>query len=107
MQGKKVVAYASQQLKTHEKNYPTHDLELATVIFAQKIWRHHLYGSTFTVFSDHKSLKYLFDQKEIKMRQRMWMDTLKDYDFSLEYHPGNANFVADSLSRQHCLPLQQ
>jgi hypothetical protein len=70
MQHRKVVAYASRQLKTHEKNYPTHDLELAAVVFALKIWRHHLYGATFEVFSDHKSLKYLFDQKELNMRQR-------------------------------------
>ena len=67
MQHKRAVAYASRQLKVHEKNYPTHDLELAAVVFALKIWRHHLYGCTFVVFSDHKSLKYLFDQKELNM----------------------------------------
>jgi hypothetical protein len=100
MQHRKVVAYASRQLKTHEKNYPTHDLELAAVVFALKIWRHHLYGATFEVFSDHKSLKYLFDQKELNMRQRRWMEFLKDYDFTLLYHPGKANVVADALSRK-------
>jgi hypothetical protein len=105
MQDQKVVAYASRQLKTHEKNYPTHDLELAAIVFALKIWRHHLYGGTFTVFSDHKSLKYLFDQKELNMRQRRRMDTLKDYDFSLQYHPGKANVVADALSRQNALAV--
>ncbi|XP_073224786.1 uncharacterized protein [Cicer arietinum] len=88
MQHKKAVAYASRQLKIHERNYPTHDLELAAVVFALKIWRHYLYGCTFTVFSDHKSLKYLFDQKELNMRQRRWMETLKDFDFTLQYHPG-------------------
>ena len=77
MQEKKVVAYASRQLKVHERNYPTHDLELATIVFALKIWRHYLYGAQFRVFSDHKSLKYLFDQKELNMRQRRWMEFLK------------------------------
>ena len=100
MQHKQVVAYASRQLKTHEKNYPTHDLELAAIIFALKIWRHYLYGCTFEVFSDHKSLKYLFDQKELNIRQRRWMEFIKDYDFTLQYHPGKANVVADALSRK-------
>jgi hypothetical protein len=100
MQDGKVVAYASRQLRTHERNYPTHDLELAAVVFALKIWRHYLYGSRFEVFSDHKSLKYLFDQKELNMRQRRWLELLKDYDFSLNYHPGKANVVADALSRK-------
>ncbi|XP_022641613.1 uncharacterized protein LOC106773250 [Vigna radiata var. radiata] len=100
MQEKRVVAYASRQLKVHEKNYPTHDLELAAVVFALKIWRHYLYGSQFQVFSDHKSLKYLFDQKELNMRQCRWMEFLKDYDFDLLYHPGKANVVADALSRK-------
>ena len=100
MQNRKVVAYASRQLKVHERNYPTHDLELAAVVFALKIWRHFLYGATFNVFSDHKSLKYLFDQKELNMRQRRWLEFLKDYDFQLQYHPGKANIVADALSRK-------
>lgn len=100
MQGGKVVAYASRQLRIHEKNYPTHDLELAAVVFALKIWRHYLYGSRFEVFSDHKGLQYLFDQKELNMRQRRWLELLKDYDFSLSYHPGKANVVADALSRK-------
>ena len=100
MQDRNVVAYASRQLKPHEVNYPTHDLELAAVVFALKVWRHHLYGVRFEVFSDHKSLKYLFDQKELNMRQRRWMEFLKDYDFGLNYHPGKANVVADALSRK-------
>ena len=100
MQHGKVVAYASRQLKVHEKNYPTHDLELAAIVFALKIWRHYLYGEKFELFSDHKSLKYLFTQKELNMRQRRWMELIKDYDFTLEYHPGKANVVADALSRQ-------
>ncbi|RHN78856.1 putative nucleotidyltransferase, Ribonuclease H [Medicago truncatula] len=100
MQEGKVVAYASRQLRVHEKNYPTHDLELAAVFFVLKIWRHYLYGSRFEVFSDHKSLKYLFDQKELNMRQRRWLELLKDYDFGLNYHPGKVNVVADALSRK-------
>ena len=100
MQHQNVVAYASRQLRPHEMNYPTHDLELAAVVFALKIWRHYLYGVKFHVFSDHKSLKYLFEQKELNMCQRRWMELLKDYDFELNYHPGKANVVADALSRK-------
>src|ERR1044072_9162582 len=100
MQQGKAVAYASRQLKIHEKNYPTHDLELAAIVYALKIWRHYLYGSVFTIFSDHKSLKYLFDQKDLNRRQRRWMEFLKDYEFTLQYHSGKANVVADALSRK-------
>jgi len=98
MQDRQVVAYASRQLKVHEKNYPNHDLELAAVVYVLKIWRHYLYGSKFDVFSDHKSLKYLFDHKELNMRQRRWLEYLKDFDFQLSYYPGKANVVADALS---------
>ena len=100
MQQGKVVAYASRQLKQHERNYPTHDLELAAVVFALKTWRHYLYGEKFEVYSDHKSLKYIFTQKDLNSRQRRWMETLEDYDFALHYHPGKANVVADALSRK-------
>ena len=100
MQDGQVVAYASRQLKVHEQNYPTHDLELAAVVFTLKVWRHYLYGVRFSMYSDHKSLKYLFDQKELNMRQRRWMEYLKDYDLDLQYHPGKANKVADALSRK-------
>ncbi|XP_020961304.1 uncharacterized protein LOC110263825 [Arachis ipaensis] len=100
MQHQNVVAYASRHLRPHEVNYPTHDLKLAAILFALKIWRHHLYGLKFNIFSDHKSLKYIFDQKELNMRQRRWMELLKDYDFELSYHPGKANVVADALSRK-------
>ena len=100
MQNREVVAYASRQLKVHEKNYPTHDLELVAVVFVLKILRHYLYGSKSEVFSDHKSLKYLFDQKELNMRQRRWLEYLKDLDFQLSYHLGKANVVADALSRK-------
>ncbi|RVW98093.1 Transposon Ty3-I Gag-Pol polyprotein [Vitis vinifera] len=97
MQQGKVVAYASRQLKQHERNYPAHDLELAAVVFALKTWRHYLYGEKFEVYSDHKSLKYIFTQKDLNSRQRRWMETLEDYDFALHYHPGKANVVADAL----------
>ena len=100
MQDIRVVAYASRQVRTHKKNYPTHDLELATIIFALKIWRHCVYGGKFEVFSDHKSLKYLFDQKELNMRQKRWMGFLKDYDFELQYHPCKANVVINALNRK-------
>ena len=100
MQHNRVIAYASRQLRSHEVSYPVHDLELAAVVFALKIWRHYLYGETFQVFTDHKSLKYLMTQKELNMRQRRWIELLKDYDCTIEYHPGKANVVADALSRK-------
>ena len=100
MQHGRVIAYASRQLRPYEISYPTHDLELAAVVFALKIWRQYLYGETFQIFSDHKSLKYLLSQKELNMRQRRWLELLKDYDCTIEYHPGKANVVADALSRK-------
>ena len=96
----KVIAYASRQLRPHESNYPTHDLELAAVVFALKTWRHYLYGETCRIFTDHQSLKYLLSQKELNLRQRRWIELLKDYDYTIEYHPGKANVVADALSRK-------
>ncbi|KAK9002134.1 hypothetical protein V6N11_024822 [Hibiscus sabdariffa] len=106
MQEGRVVAYASRQLKVHEKNYPTHDIELAAVVFALKIWRHYLYGEKCIVYTDHKSLKYLMTQKELNLRQRRWLELLKDYDLSIEYHPGKANVVADALSRKVAVELR-
>ncbi|GKV42221.1 hypothetical protein SLEP1_g49653 [Rubroshorea leprosula] len=100
MQKDRVIAYAFRQLKPYEENYPTHDLELATVIFALKIWRHYLYGETCEIFTDHKSLKYIFTQKELNMGQRRLLELLKDYDLTISYHPGKANKVADALSRK-------
>lgn len=100
MQNGKVVAYASRQLKPHEQNYPTHDLELAAVVHALKIWRHYLYGSKCEIYTDHKSLKYFFTQKELNLRQRRWLELVKDYDCTIHYHPGKANVVADALSRK-------
>ncbi|KAA0046203.1 DNA/RNA polymerases superfamily protein [Cucumis melo var. makuwa] len=89
-----------EALKSHEQNYPTHDLELAAVVFALKIWRHYLYGEKIQIFADHKSLKYFFTQKELNMRQRRWLELVKDYDCEILYHPGKANVVADALSRK-------
>ncbi|GKG05393.1 putative reverse transcriptase domain-containing protein, partial [Tanacetum coccineum] len=100
MQREKVVAYASRQLKIYEKNYTTHDLKLGSVMFALKIWRHYLYGTKCTVFTDHKSLQHILDQKELNMRQRRWLELLSDYDCDIRYHPGKANVVADALSRK-------
>ncbi|KAH0710891.1 hypothetical protein KY284_012318 [Solanum tuberosum] len=99
MQSGKVIAYASRQLKVHEKNYPTHDLELAAVVFALKIWRHYLYGVHVDIFTDHKNLQYVFTQKDLNLRQKRWLEFLKNYDMSVHYHPGKANVVADALSR--------
>ena len=100
MQMQRVIAYASRQLRVHEQNYPTHDLELAAVVFALKIWRHYLYRVQFELFTDHKSLRYLFSHKELNQRQSRWMEFIKDYEFALQYHPGKANVVADALSRK-------
>ncbi|GJT86364.1 putative reverse transcriptase domain-containing protein [Tanacetum coccineum] len=99
MQREKVIAYASRQLKPHEENYTTHDLELGAVVFALKIWRHYLYGTKCTVFTDHKSLQHILDQKELNMRQRHWLELLTDYDYEIRYHLGKENVMADSLSR--------
>src|SRR5664279_2804666 len=100
MQEGRVVAYASRQLKNHEKNYPMHDLELASVVHALRTWRHYLMGKKCDIFTDHKSLKYIFTQKERNMRQRRWLELIKDYNLNLQYHPGKANVVADALSRK-------
>ena len=95
----KVIVFASRQLKVHEINYPTHDLELAVVVFSVKIWRHYLYEVHIDVFTDHKSLQYVFTQKELNLRQRRWLELLKDYDMNVLYHPDKDNVVAAALSR--------
>ncbi|GJU09924.1 putative reverse transcriptase domain-containing protein [Tanacetum coccineum] len=100
MHNEKVIAYASRQLKIYEKNYTTHDMELGVVVFVLKIWRHYLYGTKCTVFTDHKSLQHILDQKELNMRQRRWSELLSDYDCEIRYHPGKANVVADALIRK-------
>ncbi|WVZ58410.1 hypothetical protein U9M48_008686 [Paspalum notatum var. saurae] len=101
--GCRVIAYASRQLRKHEANYPTHDLELAVVVHALKIRRHYTLGNTCHIYTDHKSLKYILTQPELNMRQRRWLELIKDYDLEIHYHPGKANVVADALSRKaHC-----
>ncbi|GJT08529.1 putative reverse transcriptase domain-containing protein [Tanacetum coccineum] len=107
MQRNKVIAYASRQLKIHEKNYTTHDLELGVVVFALKIWRHYLYGTKSVIYTDHRSLQHIFDQKELNMRQRRWIELFSDYECEIRYHPGKANVVADALSRKERLKPRQ
>ncbi|GJT01510.1 putative reverse transcriptase domain-containing protein [Tanacetum coccineum] len=100
MQREKVIAYASRKLKVHEENYTTHDLELGAVIFALRLWRHYLYGTKYVVFTNHNSLQYILNHKELNLRQRRWIELLSDYDCEIRYHPGKANVVADTLSRK-------
>jgi hypothetical protein len=100
MQERRLISYISPKLKPHEENYPTHDLKLAAIIFALKKWRYYLYGATFEIFTDHKSLKYIFTQKDLNMRQRRWMEFLEEFRCLINYHPGKANVVADALSRK-------
>jgi ribonuclease HI len=100
MQDGHVVAYASRQLRKQEVNYLTHDLELATVVHALKIWIHYLMGKRCELYTDHKSLKYIFTQSNLNLRQRRWLELIKDYDLGINYHPGKANVLADALSRR-------
>jgi hypothetical protein len=100
MQDGHVVAYASRQLRKHEEKYPTHDLELAVVVHALKIWRHYIISKRCEVYSDHKSLKYIFTQPDLNLRQQRWLELIKNYDFGINYHPDKANVVADALSRR-------
>jgi hypothetical protein len=109
MQEGRVIAYVSRQLRRHEEHYPTHDLELAVVVHALKIWRHYLLGNICHIYTDHKSLKYIFTQSELNMRQRRWLELIKDYELEIHYHSGKANVVADALSRKascHCLTMK-
>jgi hypothetical protein len=100
MQDGQVVSYASPQLRKHEENYLTHDLELAAVVHALKIWRHYLIGHRFKIYSDHKSLKYIFTQTNLNLRQHRWLELIKDYETGINYHPRKTNIVADALSRK-------
>jgi hypothetical protein len=109
MQDNRVIAYASRALRPHEQNYPTHDLELAAVVHALKIWRHYLMGAHCDIYTDHKSLKYIFTQADLNMRQRRWLELIKDYYLEVHYHPGKANVVADALSRKsqcNCVTME-
>lgn len=100
MQRRHVIAYTSRKLKPHKANYPTHDLEFGAVVFSLKIWRHYLYGVRCTIYIDHMNLKYLMDQQNLNMRQRRWLDVLKDYDCEILYHLRKANMVDNALSRK-------
>jgi ribonuclease HI len=100
MQEGHVIAYASRQLRKNEQNYPTHDLELAALVHALKIWRHYIMGTKFPIYTDYKSLMYIFTQKDLNLRQRRWLELIKDYDLDIQYHPGKSNLVADALSRK-------
>jgi hypothetical protein len=103
MQEGRVISYSSRQLRRHEEHYPTHDLELAAVVMALRTWRHYLLGSEVHIYTYHKSLKYIFTQQDLNMRQRRWLELMKDYELEVHYHPGKANVVADVLSRKaHC-----
>ena len=107
MQERKVIAYGSRQLRAHEDKYPTHDLELAIVMFALKLWRHYLVGNCCEIYTDHQSLKYLFTQPELNLRQQRWLETVVDYDMGISYTPGKANVMADALSRKaYCSALE-
>ncbi|WMV13979.1 hypothetical protein MTR67_007364 [Solanum verrucosum] len=100
MQDKNAITYVSRQLKIHKRDYPTHDSELAAVVFSLKIWRHYLYGVKCEVFTDHRSLKHVFTQNDLNLRQERWMELLKYYDVTIQYHTGKANVVADALSQK-------
>ena len=107
MQEGRIIAYASRQLRKHEINYPTHVLELAVVVHALKIWRHYLLRNVCHIYTNHKSLKYIFTQPELNMRQCRWLELIKDYNLEVHYHPGKANVVADALSQKsHCNTLE-
>jgi hypothetical protein len=101
MQDGHAISYTSRQLQRHEEHYPTHDLELLAIVHTLKVWRHYLLGNLVHIYMDHKSLKYLFTQPDLKMRQQRWLELIKDYELEVYYHPEKANVVADALSRKH------
>jgi hypothetical protein len=106
MQDGRVVAYASRQLRKHELNYPTHDMELAAMVHALKVWSRYLMGKRCELYMDHKNLMYIFTQSNPNLRQRRWLELMKDYDLGINDHPGKANVVADALSpRSHVSQL--
>jgi hypothetical protein len=95
-----VISYSSRQLRRHEEHYPTHDLDLVVVVMALRTWRHYLLGNVVHMYTDHKNLKYIFTQLDLNMRQRRWLELIKDYELEVQYHPGKANVVIDALSRK-------
>jgi hypothetical protein len=107
MQKGRVISYSSRQLRRHEELYPTHDLELAAVVMALWMWHHYLLGNAVHIYTDHKSLKYILTQPDLNMRQRRWLELIKDYGLEVHYHPGKANVVEDALSHNnaHCTYL--
>jgi hypothetical protein len=103
VQGGRVIAYSSRQLHRHEEHYPTLDLELATIVLALRTWWHYHLGNVVHIFTDHKSLMYIFSQADLNMHQRRWLELIKDYDLELHYHPSQVNVVVDALSHKaHC-----
>jgi hypothetical protein len=103
MQEGRVISYSSRQLRCHKEHYPTHDLELVAVVMELRTWRHYLLGNVIHIYTDHKSLKYIFTQPDLNMRQGRWLELIKDYELEVHYHPGKANVVADALSyKGHC-----
>jgi hypothetical protein len=103
MQDGRVIVYSSCHLRRHEEHYPTHDLEFIAVVHALRTWWHYLLGNVVHIFTDHRSLKYIFTQVDLNMRQRRWLELINDYDLEVHYHPGKTNVVADALSRKaHC-----
>jgi hypothetical protein len=114
MQECHVVAYAPRQLRKHEAHYPTHDLELAVVVHALKIWRHYLMRKRCELYMDHKSLKYIFTQSNLSLSQRRWLELIKDHVLGINYHPGKAKVVVNALSRRShvsqlvvdCMPFE-
>jgi hypothetical protein len=100
MQDGHVLSHTSRQLRKHEEKYLTHDLELAAIVHALKIWRHHIICKRCEVYSDHKCLKCIFTQPDLNFRQRRWMELIKDYDLGINYHLGKASIIADALSRR-------
>src|SRR4051812_36645602 len=107
MQERRVIAYGSRQLHSHEENFPTHDLELAAVIYALKLWRHYLIGNRCKIYIDHQSLKYLFTQPDLNLRQQRWLETIVDFNMDIHYTPGKANVMVDALSRKaYCSELE-
>jgi hypothetical protein len=100
MQEGQMISYSLRQLRCHEENYPTHDLELAAVVMALRTWRYYLLGNVVHIYMDNKSLKYIFTQLDLNMRQRRWLELIKDYLLKVHYHPGKANVIADALSHK-------
>jgi hypothetical protein len=99
MQEGRVISYSSRQLRPYEEHYPTHDIELAAVMMALRTWHHYLLGNVVHIYTDHKSLKYIFTQPDLNMRQGRWLELIKEYELEVHYHSGKSNVIVDALSR--------